>query len=152
MIDLSKDERRLAIFLSSLLLAAAFFNIVARAFPGLAERLGFVGREEPFLTNMVPADSAKLAALIERARTGETEKPPEFPLDLNRASAADLQFLPGIGEVKAGKILETREKRGGFKTVDDLLEVKGIGPKMLEKIRPYAVVKGESPPAAEGED
>lgn len=144
MVELSKDERRLAVFLSSLLLAGALFNIVTSAFPGLAERLGFEKRDTSIFTSMEPADSAELAALIERARVGEEAKLPEFPLDLNRATSSELQFLPGIGEVKAGKIIEARERIGAFKMVDDLLEVKGIGPKMLEKIKPYVVVKEDT--------
>jgi competence ComEA-like helix-hairpin-helix protein len=144
MIELSKDERRLAFFLSALLIAGALFNILMSAFPDLAVRLGFEGRKNDILTSLTPADSAKLAGLIERARTGEEEAPPEFPLDINRASSHELQYLPGIGEAKAGKIIEMRESMGSFAKVDDLLEVKGIGPKMLEKIRPYVVVKEDT--------
>jgi len=63
-------------------------------------------------------------------------------LDLNRASAADLEQLPGIGPAKAKAIVEHRERYGPFRSVDDLLNVKGIGPKLLERVRPL-VTTGE---------
>lgn len=66
-------------------------------------------------------------------------------LDLNRASAADLQTLPGIGPSKANAIIEHRAKYGPFRSVDDLLNVKGIGPKLLEKMRPLVTIGGGSP-------
>lgn len=56
------------------------------------------------------------------------------PLDLNRASVAELEKLPGIGPVLARRIVEWRETHGPFQSVQDLLHVPGIGPKTLEKI------------------
>ncbi len=58
-------------------------------------------------------------------------------LNLNTASAEELIELPGIGESKAAAILALRKERGGFRSVDELLDVKGIGPKALEKLRPH---------------
>ncbi|MBW7473758.1 helix-hairpin-helix domain-containing protein [Paenibacillus oenotherae] len=62
-------------------------------------------------------------------------------IDINRASAEELDALPGIGAAKAAAIVKEREKNGRFRTVEDLLRVKGIGPKMLEKIKSSIVVK-----------
>jgi competence ComEA-like helix-hairpin-helix protein len=59
---------------------------------------------------------------------------PSFPLDINRAAADELTQLPGIGPVKAQAIVEYRNRVGGFKTKEDLLQVKGIGEKTLAKI------------------
>lgn len=62
------------------------------------------------------------------------------PIDLNTASAAQLEELPGVGPSIAQRILEHREKNGPFASVDALLEVSGIGPATLEKIRDRASV------------
>jgi competence protein ComEA len=65
-------------------------------------------------------------------------------LDPNLASAADLEALPGIGPVLARRIVEFREERGPFKNIEELQRVKGLGPKILEKIRPYVVIIANS--------
>ena len=62
------------------------------------------------------------------------------PVDINSASSADLEGVPGIGKSLAQRILAFREKNGAFGSVDDLLKVQGIGEKSLEKLRPYLVV------------
>ncbi len=56
-------------------------------------------------------------------------------LDLNAASAADLDALPGIGEVLAERIVQWRSENGRFSSVDDLGEVRGIGPTVLDRVR-----------------
>ncbi len=62
-------------------------------------------------------------------------------LDPNTATNEELQTLPGIGPVLAARIIEYRETVGKFRTIDDLLAVKGIGEKTLMKIRPYLEIK-----------
>lgn len=57
-------------------------------------------------------------------------------VNLNSASAAELEKLPGIGPKTAHILVEDREKNGPFRSVDDLMRVKGIGPKKLEALRP----------------
>ena len=72
------------------------------------------------------------------------KKPPAHPINLNSASSAELQLVPGIGPSTADKILDMRKSYGAFKSVDDLLAIKGIGPKRLEKMRKYLTV-GKAP-------
>lgn len=62
------------------------------------------------------------------------------PIDLNTASASELEELPGVGPAIARRIVEHRENNGPFTSVDGLLEVSGIGPATLEKIRDRATV------------
>jgi competence protein ComEA len=57
-------------------------------------------------------------------------------MDLNEATQAELETLPGIGSAKARAIMDYRDRVQGFSSADQLLEVKGIGPKILEKIIP----------------
>lgn len=56
-------------------------------------------------------------------------------VDVNTAGAAELEALPGVGPATAKAILDERERRGRFATVDDLLDVRGIGPAKLEALR-----------------
>lgn len=80
-------------------------------------------------------------APVSTAAVGATATPAPSPkLDLNRANKSDLIRLPGIGEARAEAIIALREKKGRFERVEDLLEVKGIGPKILENIRPQVTV------------
>jgi len=65
-------------------------------------------------------------------------------VNVNTASAEELQLLPGVGESRARAILATRSARGGFRAVDELVEVKGIGTILLERLRPFVAVSGET--------
>lgn len=58
-------------------------------------------------------------------------------LNINTASAVELELLPDIGPALSKRIVEYREEHGAFKTIDGLRNVKGIGPKTLTKIRQY---------------
>lgn len=65
-------------------------------------------------------------------------------VNINTASAEELQLLPGVGDSRAAAILEARTNQGGFKSIDALLEVKGIGPAMLERMRPHVALSGRT--------
>ncbi len=58
-------------------------------------------------------------------------------VDINRADAAQLDTLPGIGPALSQRIIEYRQQNGRFETVEELVNVKGIGEKTLEKLKPY---------------
>jgi competence protein ComEA len=62
------------------------------------------------------------------------------PLNLNTATAADLARLPGIGPAVAARIVEYRQKNGGFKKAEELMNVKGIGEKTFLKLKPLVTV------------
>lgn len=63
------------------------------------------------------------------------------PVDLNAATAEELEGLPGVGPAIAAAIVEHRERHGPFTSVDGLLEVRGIGPARLEQLRDHVVVR-----------
>lgn len=74
--------------------------------------------------------------------SGVTVPEPVFPLDLNTATAGELEFLPGIGPAIAQRIVTYREESGSFQEITDLLNVNGIGPSTLEELLPYIEIGG----------
>ena len=66
-------------------------------------------------------------------------------LDINTATVADLEGLPGVGRRTAERIVEHRQKNGAFKKIEELMNVKGIGEKSFLKLKPLIAVsaKGE---------
>jgi len=64
-----------------------------------------------------------------------------IPLDLNRASVEDFSLIPGIGESLAREIVRRRERKNGFGSLEELKDVKGIGEKKWQALKPYLVVK-----------
>ncbi|MBL8797334.1 MAG: helix-hairpin-helix domain-containing protein [Planctomycetia bacterium] len=76
------------------------------------------------------------------------KEPPASPIDVNRAGAAELQKLPSIGPVLSLRIIDERGKRP-FRSVEDLRRVPGIGPKTLDKLKPYVTV-GARPATTSG--
>lgn len=70
--------------------------------------------------------------------------PDVSPLDLNTASAEELTALPGIGPELARRIVEYRETAGAFTTVEELLEVPGIGETKLAALEGRVIVNGEA--------
>ena len=65
-------------------------------------------------------------------------------LNLNTATVAQLEALPGIGKSTAERIVEYRQKSGGFKKVEELMNVKGIGEKSFLKLKPLVTVTVKS--------
>ncbi|GAB6165869.1 hypothetical protein JCM19992_18690 [Thermostilla marina] len=61
----------------------------------------------------------------------------EFQVDINEADWPELAQLPGLGETLAKRIVISREQDGPYRRLEDLTRVKGIGPRTLERIRPY---------------
>lgn len=107
-----------ALLLTAGLGALRFFRLTGgRLPPRLAE-----GSALPPLVTFAPEFTA--------AETGAL-------LDLNTADQAALETLPGIGEALAQRILSYRETYGPFSSVDELQAVKGIGPGILARLRPY---------------
>jgi comEA protein len=96
--------------------------------------------------------AAAVAALIWLAAApalGQTAAVPaaaalQGVVNINTATADELELLPGIGPARARAILEHRKTKGEFKQVDDLRDVGGIGDRALEVLRPHCVVTGKT--------
>jgi competence protein ComEA len=97
---------------------------------------------------LAAADPRNVA--VERIPSSKKLTKDDAPLDLNLATAEELQRLPGIGPKLAAAIVAAREKKP-FASVDELRRVKGIGPKTLEKVRPLVIVGSERMQLAAGE-
>ena len=95
----------------------------------------FIGQTPP------PSPAASSETFPETARPSSRADPNSL-IDLNTASEQELESLPGIGPVLAARIIAHREANGPFRSVDDVENVPGIGPKTLESIRPLVTVSG----------
>jgi len=80
-----------------------------------------------------PAPAAMRAGGVRKIQPGEP------PIPINRASNAELQRLPNVGPVLAQRIILARSERP-FTSLEDLRRVPGIGPKTLEKLRPFVII------------
>jgi len=79
------------------------------------------------------------------AGAARKEKPPVAVVNINTATATELETLPGVGPATATRILEYRQKNGGFKKIEDIMNVRGIGEKSFLKLKPLITI---TPPKA----
>ncbi len=85
--------------------------------------------------------AALLAALVLTTGPAFAAAPaPAGKVNLNTATVGQLVDLPGIGPALASRIVEHRQKNGAFRSVEDVMAVKGIGEKNFAKIQPYLTV------------
>lgn len=80
---------------------------------------------------------------------GRVRATPATPVNINAATAAQLQTLPGVGASTAQRILDYRQKNGGFKKIEEIMNVRGVGEKSFLKLKPLIVISGERAAAAD---
>ena len=101
----------------------------------------------PYRVSTVRQPTAEETAAPEEAASEEEARPdsllPGEVIDVNTADVYDLRRLPGIGEKRAQDIVAWREEHGPFQTADELTEISGIGPAILEGLREYVSTGNE---------
>lgn len=118
-------------FLVILILAGSGFWGLRRFYPTL-----FLGKP-----NFVATPETEQHRVQENVPTEESRAKPSLLLNINTATAEELETLPKIGPQMAQRIIDYRKAHGGFASVDALQNVKGIGKKTLEKLRPFIDVE-----------
>lgn len=129
----TRNELRVVALLSMVMTAGLgirWYRATHPVPPDLSPPFDYTTLDSAFLALSRPPDSTA---------SGRAQPPPvpREPVDLNAASLDDLVALPGIGPATAARILEDRQARGPYRRVEDLLRVKGIGPKKLTRLRPH---------------
>jgi competence protein ComEA len=108
------------------------------------------------MKTIIPGILALSTVLLMAANvTAQTSSAPaaaeqKATINLNTATLDQLETLPGIGRKTAERILEHRQKSGGFKKIEELMNVKGIGEKSFLKIKPMVFVAPKSDKAGGG--
>ena len=146
----SVPQLRMLILLLLILLVGLGVREWRAGFPDAAERLEQFDRDDapallaepapvvPVAPGASPPPSRPAPSSVP-APPGVTPAPapPTEPLDVNRAEAAELARLPGVGAGLAQRIVEERGRRGRFDSPEALRYVLGMGPKKLAAIRPF---------------
>ena len=124
MAGLTDAERRGARVLAVLIVLGTISDFVRARYPEWSAAPAFAGA--PTTARLETPPAAGVASAV----------PAPARLDLNSATASQLDALPGIGPVLAQRIVAHRLEHGPFRSVDELLSVHGIGPRLLERLRP----------------
>jgi competence protein ComEA len=102
--------------------------------PARGDARGAAARRAPE-SAPAPAGDARRNARSPGAEEAALGPASDAPIDLNRANAAELEALPGIGPVLAARIVSHRESHGRFVRIEDLLGVRGVGPRLFARLR-----------------
>jgi competence ComEA-like helix-hairpin-helix protein len=144
----SHSQIRLLLIFATLFLIGLAVREWRAGFPDAAERLERFDRDEapdallsrprsespPANSSAARSADSKASAVSPASSAAAGDRDPR-PLDINRASAAELARLPGVGPSLAQRIVQERERRGRFESPDALRDVMGVGPKKLAALR-----------------
>lgn len=150
MFNLTKSENRALLILVAVLVASAFiqwlqpyqmdsklfdYSLQDSLFKTYSpDTLQLQKNDPPFVARKKPSEKMRIKKQSLKKKS----------ININSASKKELERLPRIGPVNAQRILEKREQLNGFSRIEDLLKVKGIGPKTLQKIKPFIYIEADN--------
>lgn len=147
----TRNEAVVILFLSATMLSGATIRALQRedvAVPrdvrAALERADsvFAARSAAPAESLVASASPEVATLSTTAPSNRANAPVgNASVNINTATRQALETLPGVGPSTAGKIIDHRGMHGPFGRIEDLMKVKGIGPKKFEKLRQYITVE-----------
>ena len=141
---LSQEESRALAFIAAMILLSILGRWADRPEPLrgnlAAVNLDSLEAASSALTKKSASGAGKKGAAVEKKVSNPPSnatpvRPPQL-IDLNTATAAELETLPGVGPVVAARIVAYRDSAGRFANTDALLAVKGVGPEMLKRVQP----------------
>ena len=118
--------------MKTILVAATFLLLTTFSASSFARSL--------FAHDQAASAPAQTAAAPAQASKPAKTAPAAGSININTATATELEALPGVGLATAARIIEYRQKVGGFKKIEDLMNVKGIGEKMFLNLKPLIIV------------
>jgi competence protein ComEA len=154
-------ERKALVFLASLLGLGAAVRL-AGALRHSAPTPGAAASARALADQVAAVDSVRTRARADRVRTSrrrasrgpvarpKADKPPSdtfFVIDVDRASAEELERLPRVGPALAKRIVSDREEHGAFGSLTELMRVKGIGPKLKQRIASHVTFSASVRPS-----
>lgn len=141
-LQITRKERISFTILMSLVVVLSLLNVVIKkkVVPtpeNHAEILAEFERRSALIEREDMELDQRYAGVISEESEEESSITAMEPININEASTVELTSLPGIGETYAQRIIEYRETNGDFTSVDELVNVRGIGERTLEKIKPF---------------
>lgn len=125
-LNFTPQETKAIIFLLMALLVGSGIILYKRTYPKFAPQLRL---------EKGGADSLRQTLYPSGGGQGENR------INLNQATAAELQLLPGLGPALSRRVVEFREANGNFRRIEDIMQVPGIGPKTFERIKDYVTAE-----------
>jgi len=139
----SKNEIIVVLLLClTFLLGVGIQWLKGSASPEQDQQFDYSKIEKEFL-NLSRRDSLMRATRRDSTREEKRRSIAPHSININTATKEELLLLPGIGEQYADRIILSREDSGNYTTIEEIMRVKGIGKKTLEKIRPFVTVGPE---------
>lgn len=144
----TKEEQRVIIFLVVVVLVGSIVLFIRNQRADFAAELLLSSDEEypsEFVTQEVnqgmDQELSDTGISLENKFKPRKGLPPGVRININTASAQELEFLPRVGPATAQKIIEYREQQGPFRSIEDIMKVKGIGPKTFQDMKDNLTVE-----------